>query len=136
MTIKTHKIKRKPTLKVYRTDGSQPGWENRLDSIGSSTYLLHEEMDYSRNRTLPKVGERLGESQRFSDGEIYHRESEWLITKIQRYPALGEDCDWDEIILCYCKFEPIESKWERVPTLEELVAEQVAKDTGLEVVKG
>jgi hypothetical protein len=29
----------------------------------------------------------------------------------------------------------IESQWERVATLEEIVAEQVAKDTGLEVVK-
>lgn len=136
MTIKNHQRKRKPTLKIYRADGSQPGWEKRCDSIGSSTYFLHEEMDYSSNRTFPKIGDRMGESKRFSDGEIYHRESDWLITKIQHYPALDENCDWDEIILCYCKFEPVESNWEKVPTLEELVAEQVAKDTGLEVVKG
>jgi hypothetical protein len=85
---------------------------------------------------FPKIGDRLGESKRFADGEIYHRQSDWLVAKVQSYPAVGEDCDWDEIILCYCQFEPIESKWERVATLEEIVAQQVAKDTGLEVVKG
>jgi hypothetical protein len=87
MTTKINSIKCKPTLKIYRTDGAQTGWEKRLDA------------------------------------------------KVQSYPAVGEDCDWDEIILCYCQFEPIESKWERVATLEEIVAEQVAKDTGLEVAK-
>jgi hypothetical protein len=34
------------------------------------------------------------------------------------------------------KFEPIEAQWTRVPNLEELMAEQVARETGLEVVKG
>jgi hypothetical protein len=128
MTIKTQPTKRKPTLKIYRTDGVQPGWENRLDSTTSSTYLLHEEMDYSQNRIIPKIGERMGESKRLPDGKIYHHESDWLIAKIQRYPALNEECDWDEIILCYCKFERIESKWERVPTLQELIANEVAKE--------
>jgi len=136
MTTKINSIKCKPTLKIYRTDGAQAGWEKRLDAIGSGTYLLHEEMDYSRNRTIPKIGDRLGESKRFADGEIYHRQSDWLVAKVQSYPAVGEDCDWDEIILCYCQFEPIESQWERVATLEEIVAQQVAKDTGLELVKG
>lgn len=128
-------INSKPTLRIYRTDGAQPGWEKRFDSIGSGTYLLHEEMDYSSNRTILKIGDLLGESKRFPDGEIYHRQSDWAIVKVQRYPAVGEDCDWDEIVLCYCQFEPIESQWERVQTLEEIVAEQVAKDRGLEVVK-
>jgi len=103
MSTKINSIKCKPTLKIYRTDGAQTAWEKRLDAIGSGTYLLHEEMDYSRNRALPKIGNRLGESKCFADGEVYHRQSDWLVAKIQSYPAVGEDCDWDQIILCYCQ---------------------------------
>jgi hypothetical protein len=66
MTTKINSIKTKPTLKIYRTEGTQPGWKKRLDAIGSGTYLLHEEMDYSRNRTVPKIGDRLGESNALS----------------------------------------------------------------------
>lgn len=124
MTIKTNPNENqqtlKPTLKIYRTDGAQPGWENRFDAIGSGTYLLHEEIDYSQNQILPKVGDRLGESKRFPDGKIYHRSSNWLITKVQCYPSLDNESDWGKIVLCECKLEAIEMEWEQVPTLEEI----------------
>jgi hypothetical protein len=130
MTIKTNtngnQQTLKPTLKIYRTDGAQPGWENRFDAIGSGTYFLHEEIDYSPNQILPKVGDRLGESKRFSDGNIYHRQSNWLITKVQCYPALDTDSEWEQIVFCDCKFEAIEAEWKKVPTLEELFAESMS----------
>ena len=55
MTTKINSIKCKPTLKIYRTDGAQTGWEKRLDAIGSGTYLLHEEMDYSKTELSLKL---------------------------------------------------------------------------------
>ena len=120
MTIKNSK-NNKPILIIYRTEGLQPGWEERLDPTGSGTSFLTEHLSYAANPTIPKVGERLSQFTRLPNEETQVREGDWQVSRVEKYSSDDESGEWGVIYVCYCTYSPIEQKWQRVPALEELV---------------
>ncbi len=120
MTIK-NSDNQKPTLIIYRTEGIQPGWEERLDPTGSGTSFLTEHLSYASNPTIPKVGERLSQFKRLQNKETHIREGDWQISCVEKYSSDNESGEWGVIYICYCQYSPIEQKWEKVPSLEEIV---------------
>lgn len=96
---------------VYKADSmSATGWERRmlLPSEGL-TDILHEEHVYSGH--VPKVGDRIYDSKQDDDGEVFAREGDWMVSKVQRFSS--DDTD-DQIIVCYCAYAPIQPVWERI----------------------
>lgn len=123
----------KETWIIFHCDGEQPGWENRKNPMGNLTDILDEHWDYTLDGSMPKIGDRLRQFHRvegFEDAiaplsSTHVRDGDWIVTRIDRYPAASEDCEKREIVVCYCKFSPIASQLEllpkpEVPTMQEV----------------
>lgn len=86
------------------------GWEERsLMPSGDLTDILHEEWWSDGN--VPKVGDRVLEAKQDDDGSTYSREGDWVVSKIQQFSSFDTE---NRIVICYCVYEPIISKWEEV----------------------
>jgi len=48
----------------------------------------------------------------YPQSSTHSREGDWVVTRIERYPSGNADCSKREIVLCYCKFEPVLSALE------------------------
>lgn len=105
---------------------SKYGWSQREDGIGGLTNILAEHSYYDPDSKVPEPGYRLSQFQPNSleneQGGLSRRDGDWVVTKVERYQAISSECDCSEVIICYCKYNPVPEQWERVPTLEELAS--------------
>lgn len=103
---------------IFHAEPNQPGWEERKLPMGGLTDILNEQWDYSGR--IPEVGERFRQFLRIEEfvepqypqSSTHSREGDWVVTRIERYPSGNADCSKREIVLCYCKFEPVLSALE------------------------
>jgi hypothetical protein len=100
---------------IFHAEPNQPGWENRKLLMGGLTGILNEQWDYTGNDKIPQVGERFRQFLRIEDfadpqfpnSSTHSREGDWVITRVEQYPAAVHSSSKQEIVVCYCKFEPV-----------------------------
>jgi hypothetical protein len=95
----------------------------RLSHTGALTAILAEWFD-SSERELPQPGYRLrdyarldGQGQPHYDaGSTHSRLGDWVVSQVEEFPAnLPTGQKFEEIIVCYCRYVPIEPQWQPVP---------------------
>jgi hypothetical protein len=102
---------------IFQAEPNQQGWENRLNPMGGLTDFLTEHRDFSGKGKIPQPGYRFPEFLRVESaassgniGSTHYRKGDWIVTRVERYPAGSTDCSCKEIVVCYCKFDPKESE--------------------------
>ncbi|MBW4509614.1 MAG: hypothetical protein KME64_24335 [Scytonematopsis contorta HA4267-MV1] len=103
---------------IFHAEPNQPGWENRKLPMGGLTGILSEQWDFTGSDTISQVGERFRQflqikefvDPQFPESSTHARDGDWVITKVEHYPAANHDSSKQEIVVCYCKFEPILSE--------------------------
>lgn len=64
----------------------------------------------------PEPGERLTQYKTDSDGRTLTGWSSWIIDRVETYPAnLPGYQEFSEIIVCFCKFSPVDPEWSATP---------------------
>ena len=96
---------------VYKTESlSAEGREERqLMPDGGLTDILATEWDFSGK--LPQIGDRVREYENLEDpgNAVTHgRDSNWIVKNIHQFSSSDTNLD---IMVCYCAYEPVESKW-------------------------
>lgn len=102
---------------IFQAEPNQPGWETRLNPMGGLTDILTEHRDFSGKGKIPKVGYRFPVFLRDESaaspqniGSTHYRKGDWVVTRVERYPAGSTNCSCKEIAVCYCSFCPIEAE--------------------------
>lgn len=103
---------------IFHAEPNQPGWENRKLPMGGLTGILNEQWDYTNSDKIPVVGERFRQflqveefvDPQFPQSSTHARDGDWVVTRVEQYPAITQNSSKKEIVLCYCKFEPIMSE--------------------------
>lgn len=100
---------------LFVAEQGQPQWEKRsLTHSGSLTDILEEYRDFTDD-PLPGVGYRFTETIRieryanheFPDASTHYRESDWVVVRVEEFPANIPSSSYDSIAVCYCRHEPI-----------------------------
>ncbi len=125
MTTKT----KKKILILFYAESGESGWQERKNPMGGLTNYLKEHRCFSADAEIPLPGYRFPDYAHFpeyADSEFPHssthwRESDWVVMRVERYPADGGRCEWDEVYFCYCKYEPIAPQWHKLPRVEEII---------------
>lgn len=102
---------KKETWIVYKTESmSAEGWRDRkLIPNGGLTDILAEEWDCSGK--LPQIGDRVREYENLEDpgnGITHGRDGNWIVKSIHEFSSSSTNLG---IAVCYCAYEPVESKW-------------------------
>jgi hypothetical protein len=105
MTNKTHKYI------IFRAHwNEQKGWRTFTGSR-SLTGILEEHFD-SSGRPIPEVGDRTTEGKKDDNGMNYSRWGDWVVDRVESYlPDLPVGQEFTEVVICYCKYDPIEPVW-------------------------
>jgi hypothetical protein len=118
---------------VFRADKRQPGWQDRKYAhTGSLTKTLGEHYDCS-DTPLPEVGYRPPEFikvEQFVDAEYpeaktHHRLSDWEVTSVEIYTPDISGMGFDMIVICYCKYVPINAALQPMPERQMPVKQTV-----------
>lgn len=101
----------KETWIVYKVESmSAEGWrERKLMPSGGLTEMLTEEWDCSGK--LPQIGDRVREYVNLEDpdnGITHGKDGDWIVTRINHFSSQETN---QEIAVCYCAYQPIESNW-------------------------
>lgn len=121
---------------IFHAEPNQPGWENRKLPMGGLTGILNEQWDYTLSDKIPVVGDRFRQflqveefvDPQFPKSSTHVRDGDWVVTRVEQYAAIAQNSSKQEIVLCYCKFEPIMSELQplgRGQTSQELQESQV-----------
>lgn len=112
---------------IFRTEtASAEGWRDRqLAHTGALTSILAEHFDSSK-KPLPKPGYRVPEfytiekfaDPRFPGARTHVRAGDWEVTRVEEYPTGAPDSEFDAIVICYCKYSPIDSPLEPMPKIQ------------------
>lgn len=111
---------------LFKTESlSSPGWEDRLLAhTGALTSILAEHYNYS-DKPLPKPGHRLREFAQFEESvnldfsaaSTHVRWGDWEVSRVERFKPI-DDSEYDEIVVCYCRYSPRESDWKKLPKIQ------------------
>jgi hypothetical protein len=105
---------------IFRADKDQPGTLDRAFShTGSLTKILAEHFSYS-DRDIPEVGYRppifiqVEEAidPQFPKGKTHWKKGDWEVVRVNVYTPeipVPEGGDYDEIVVCTCRYNPIDS---------------------------
>jgi hypothetical protein len=116
---------------IFQTSPSESGWaERKLAHTGFLTRILAEHYAPA-NRPSPKPGYRLREYHRvpesanpdFPKETTHSRIGNWEVSRVEEYAPTNPGSDYDIVVICHCKWVPIES------VLEPLVKGQITADS-------
>ena len=113
---------------VYKAENpSYHGWEKReLMPSHSVTDILSEEWDWLGEK-LPNIGDRFREYTNLDDpenGVTHGRDGDWVVTNIHRFSSPDTE---QQIVVCYCSYQPIMPNWEKLKRVMSPVAEPVER---------
>ena len=107
---------------VFKTESaSSQGWkERKLQPAGHLSQMLAEYLDCS-DKALPEPGYRPREFARFEESvdpnftvaSTHVRWSDWEVSRVERFKSV----EYDEIVVCYCRYSPIEPEWKELPKI-------------------
>jgi len=52
----------------------------------------------------------------FPDASTHVRWSDWEVSRVERFKSV-ESVEYDEIVVCYCHYSPIEPEWKELPKI-------------------
>ena len=97
---------------IYKTENRNDyGWEERvLMPRESLTNILWENWTYQEKPTIPQIGDRTRNYKSESENGFttHGRDGDWVVTRVEQF--VNTDTD-KKIFVCYCKYDPVESKW-------------------------
>lgn len=104
---------------------SQKWEEMQLAHTGAFTFILAEHYDSSHS-PLPKPGYRLREyhrqeqlvDKRFPAASTHSRIGDWQVTRVEKYTPELPTSDLETIVICYCKYDPVETPLEPLPEIQ------------------
>lgn len=110
---------------VFRAEGRQPGWEERmLSHTHSLTRILAEYFD-SSDRPIPQPGYRPTEFVRIeaehepnSHGwSTHYKTGDWEVSRVETYTsdAEGGSSEFGIVVICYCRYNPIDAQLKPMP---------------------
>lgn len=110
---------------VFRAEGRQPGWEDRmLSHTHSLTRILAEYFD-SSDRPIPQPGYRPTEFVRVeakhepnSHGwSTHYKTGDWEVARVETYipDTEGSSSEFGMVVICYCRYNPIDSPLKPMP---------------------
>lgn len=104
---------------IYRAHWNEDkGWRTFAGSR-TLTGILQESF-FSSDKT-PEVGDRLTEGKKDEDGTNYSRRGDWVVDRVESYlPDMPVGQEFTEVVICWCKYDPIEPKW--VPQGKSIVS--------------
>ncbi|MGB3237187.1 MAG: hypothetical protein WBB29_02755 [Geitlerinemataceae cyanobacterium] len=86
------------------------GWRT-FTGTRSLTGILAEHF-CSSGKPIPEVGDRLGEHKSDEEGTFYAKDGDWIVDRVESYlPDLPVGQEFTEVVICYCKYDPIEAVW-------------------------
>ena len=96
---------------IWRANwGENKGWRT-FSGTRSLTGILAEHFD-SSGKPIPEVGDRLGEHKTEDDGSFYARVGDWVADRVESYvPDLPVGQEFTEVVICWCKYDPIDAPW-------------------------
>ncbi|HLP87704.1 MAG TPA: hypothetical protein VK184_03730 [Nostocaceae cyanobacterium] len=116
---------------VFRAEKGQPGWrERKYAHTESLTKTIAEHYDCS-DKPLPEPGYRPPEFLQVEESidanhpaaKTHYRLSDWEVTRVETYtPDIPEGMGFDLIVICYCKFSPIDAETKPLPERQISVA--------------
>lgn len=97
-----------------------------MQPAGYLTRMLAEYLDCS-NKALPEPGYRPREfacfeesvDPNFPDASTHVRWSDWEVSRVERFKPI-DSAEYDEIVVCYCRYSPIEPEWKELPKIGAL----------------
>ena len=110
-------------FKADERDETFDRWEEMLlKHTGAFTFILAEYYD-SSDRPIPQQGYRLREyyhiepfsDDRFPQSSTHSRIGDWEVARVCSYDSRDREAELEEIIICYCRYVPIESPLEPLP---------------------
>jgi hypothetical protein len=133
---------------VFRAEKRQPGWQDRKYAhTGSLTKTLAEHYDCS-DQALPEPGYRLPEFIRvdqfadpqYPEAKTHYRLSDWEVNNVEIYtPDISVGMGFDMIVICYCKYSPINSPLQPMPerqvSVDSFGGDEVAYSQWLSTMK-
>lgn len=110
---------------IFRADWQEEqGAENRLLAhTKAATDILAEYFDSSNNPS-PELGDRVRQFYRieefadsqFPEASTHSRDGDWEVIKVEEYKSQGT-ADFESIVICYCKYSPVEAPLEPLPKM-------------------
>ncbi|MCC3415312.1 MULTISPECIES: hypothetical protein [unclassified Microcoleus] len=143
---------------VFRAEGRQPGWEDRmLSHTHSLTRILAEYFD-SSDRPIPQPGYRPTEFVRveaehepnFHGWSTHYKTGDWEVARVETYTSdtegsssefgtEGSSSEFGMVVICYCRYNPIGSQLKPMPdrevSIDSFGGDRVAYETWLESQK-
>jgi hypothetical protein len=106
------------------SDEGVPHWsERKMHHSQALTWILRENWD-SSNRPIPEPGDRFIDFVRVDTDHdpnkhahnTHYRDSDWEVSRVEEYvPDLPTGTEFDIIVICYCKYSPIDAPLKPMP---------------------
>jgi hypothetical protein len=115
---------------IFQAEGDDPDWENRkLQHSQALTWIIAEHWD-SSNKPIPEAGDRPLEFVRVDalhnpDEHAYsthYRTGDWEVARVETYTPDLPMGEFDMIVICFCKYSPINAPLHPMPDRQVSVA--------------
>ena len=108
---------------IFQAEPDAAGWENRkLEHTQVLTRILAEHWDYS-DKPIPVPGYRPTEfirrdalhGSQEQSGSTHYRKGDWEVSRVESYTPELPMGKYDEIVICYCQYSPIDAPLKSMP---------------------
>ncbi|NEP81208.1 MAG: hypothetical protein F6K39_25440 [Okeania sp. SIO3B3] len=108
---------------IFQADEDEPFWEDRmLQHTQALTEMLQEVWDYS-DKPIPEPGYRPLDFVQVKEDynpeihahSTHYRQSNWEVTRVEVYTPEIPVTKFDQIVICYCRYNPINSELKLMP---------------------
>lgn len=104
---------------VFQVDLEDPNWGDWVDPMGGLTRILTEHWNAE---DIPPLGYRFRQytklekeaDSNFLNASTHSRVGDWVVSGVERYVAKANNCEFREIAICTCRFEPVEPQWQKM----------------------
>ncbi|MFN6514934.1 MAG: hypothetical protein RMY29_010570 [Nostoc sp. CreGUA01] len=108
---------------IFQAEGEDPHWQERkLQHSQALTWIISEHWD-SSDKEIPEPGYRPPEFIRvnqFADpnypkSSTHYRKGDWEVVRVETYTPDVPMGKYDMIVICYCKYNPINAPLKPMP---------------------
>jgi hypothetical protein len=108
---------------IFQAEGDDPDWENRkLQHSQALTWIIAEHFD-SSNSPIPEAGDRPLEFVRVDAlhnpdehaHSTHYRKGDWEVARVETYTPDVPMGEFDMIVICFCKYSPINAPLHPMP---------------------
>jgi hypothetical protein len=108
---------------IFRAEKRQPGWQDRkFQHTQGLTRILAEHFD-SSNKEIPEPGYRPLEFVRVDNAydadkhghSTHYRKGDWEVARVETYTPDIPIGEFDVVVICYCKYNPINAPLKPMP---------------------